>query len=617
MITSLSPQLPPELVNMLGGLPQIFGSSHRFLILIERAEHDLIVWTSLQTGGTQADALAAANRLLKTSTTSGHKAFQTSVELAVSLGQSELCPVQIMAGKLTDALTLEHMKLPGLRDGQVLLLARSTAGADRHVALMEKLVAGMERAGEGFAITDPDGNFIYLNRSHVEMFGYQTSDEFVGKSWRMLYPPEEADRLGAEVFPELAAKGFWSGNAAAVRKDGSVFAEALTLVQMPDGSVTCNCQDRSQEVETMRRLERHEALFRKVTDNLPSGVFIRKPGESTFFKNRAAAKFLRRNGINATELLNATSWPTQVSSQLQEFSQIQLPDDGSVKTDLVWPGESDERTIELVKFRIPDLSDDGGETICTICTDVTERRMLENQLRKALDHKSEALSMQREFVSMISHEFRSPMAAIQGTSHLIERTLDGNLPGKMGRYLEIQNESLQTLGELVDQVLFLNRLETVVDEPDLRPTDIAEFLSTIVDYFNESSSEPRIELILPDEDLGHQPIDTVLLKAAVENLISNAIKYSARPKPVSVRLSRQGEFFEISVADLGRGIPAEEQDRLFQSFFRARNVGSVPGTGLGLRIAKRAVNYHRGEIEFRSTENEGSTFSIKIPTIKI
>jgi signal transduction histidine kinase len=108
-------------------------------------------------------------------------------------------------------------------------------------------------------------------------------------------------------------------------------------------------------------------------------------------------------------------------------------------------------------------------------------------------------------------------------------------------------------------------------------------------------------------------MDSRLVKAATENVISNGLKYSGLDKPVQVRVYTEPDGWAVEVVDQGMGIPQEDQAMLFQPFFRAGNVGTVPGTGLGLAIVQRAVDFHAGRIEFESSKNAGTSFRLHFP----
>jgi signal transduction histidine kinase len=231
------------------------------------------------------------------------------------------------------------------------------------------------------------------------------------------------------------------------------------------------------------------------------------------------------------------------------------------------------------------------------------------------ERQGDLITLQREFVSMVSHEFRTPLTAMQGSYYLLRKRLGQGSDEKVTRYLDMQAESIQTLKELVDQVLFLNRLEYNLGELELKPLPVADFVTALVTRFNDTTltADPRLALtctVAPDLTLS---VDETLFRAALENLISNALKFSPASTKVTLEVSAARGELAVRISDQGRGIPLHQQDKVFSSFFRASNVGVTPGTGVGLAIVKRAVDSHHGRIEFTSAEGVGTTFQLYLP----
>jgi hypothetical protein len=182
------------------------------------------------------------------------------------------------------------------------------------------------------------------------------------------------------------------------------------------------------------------------------------------------------------------------------------------------------------------------------------------------------------------------------------------------RVLELQRRAIASLRELVDQVLLINQLDSCrTKKPIRREVPVSEFVRLIIDGFNETASRGRVELAdeLP-RGFSFLMYDRPL-RAAVENLISNALKYSPEASTVAVTLKMECRGLKVDVADHGLGISEKDVAQLFQSFFRGGNVGQVPGTGLGLVVVKRAVDLHGGRISVTSKIGSGSTFSIWLP----
>jgi PAS domain S-box-containing protein len=252
--------------------------------------------------------------------------------------------------------------------------------------------------------------------------------------------------------------------------------------------------------------------------------------------------------------------------------------------------------------------------------DITRQHALDEEQREVSERRRAYAEMQREFISLVSHELRTPITAIQGAHFLINRQLN-KLPADstagLGRLLRLQEDSLKTLRNLVDQVLQLNRIEHGAAKPaQLPPGDVRSVINKVVAMFNESMPEARVDFqpAVPSDFVVH--LDESMMRAAVENLVSNGLKYSSADRKVQVHLAAGSAEWSITVIDEGRGMPEAEQARLFQPFFRASNTGTVPGTGLGLTIVRRIVDIHAGRIDFRSREGVGTTVGLVFPLIK-
>ncbi|MBI5689067.1 MAG: PAS domain S-box protein [Verrucomicrobia bacterium] len=471
----------------------------------------------------------------------------------------------------------------------------------------------VELAREGFALTDRLGCFTYLNREHVRLFGYDTADELLGQSWRVLYADDGVRRVEGEALPALAERGYWHGHVMARRRDGTQFHEDLTLSAMPDGRIVCNCRDRTTEVTLAEDIRAREGLLRQFIDSLESGVTIRQCDGRYEYANEPMARMLDlpvREIIGRQELERG---PTELLRIMRELDAQVAASGRRFETERSYQWEGREQTVYVAKTPV---SQESGVVshVCTLVRDVTRKRKLEREAREVGERRQHYAEMQREFISMVSHEFRTPLTAIQGTHYLVEQHLkqfptDAVAP--MVRLLGIQAESLATMRDLVDQVLRLNRIEHQSAEVQLRPLRVGHLLERVVTSFNAAMVAPRVEWSneLPAEFLA--PSDATRLRTAVENLISNGLKYSPADKPVRVRAGLTAEGWRIVVADEGRGIPEAEQAKVFQPFFRSSNVARVSGTGLGLTIVKRLAESLGGGVAFISRENAGSSFVLE------
>ena len=476
------------------------------------------------------------------------------------------------------------------------------------------LRVAMEESHEGIAVTDAEGNYLYLNREHLALFGYATMDELIGKTWRVLYSAETVRQIEQEVFPELMAKGRWRGLLQAKRKDGSHFLEALSLSLLSSGGIVCNCQDVSERVRLIQQLERSEAMFRLFLNTLPTGVIIQDLGGGAEFMNHATATLLGR-GIDSA----GTSEGMEPSLAIEQLCPDWGPADQRVagtgvaeRFDFSLTAGGRPRLLEVEKLPLR-ISSPAVTHVCTLIVDVTEARRLRDQQADTARRRDEYLAMQREFVSMVSHEFRTPLTAIQGVQYLMSKSITGAADPNVGdfrRWLDLQGRALGTLRELVDQVLLLNRIDHLASAVPHR-LELGAFLAKIMDGIAVAPVNQRLQLELDLPAGFTAAVGETNLRALVENLVSNGLKYSAGI--VSVHVGADENEWWLTVTDRGRGIPQKDQPKLFAPFFRAGNTGTVTGTGLGLTIVQRCAAYHGGTVEVESREGEGSTFTAKFP----
>jgi hypothetical protein len=252
--------------------------------------------------------------------------------------------------------------------------------------------------------------------------------------------------------------------------------------------------------------------------------------------------------------------------------------------------------------------------VCSM-RDITERKMYEQNLRHALENEHELNELKTRFVSMASHEFRTPLTIIQSSSDLINRYIDRMEPSQRTAHFNKISAQIQHITTLLDDVLNLGHLEAEAARAQLEFLDLDRFVNDIIRE-TQHSLPVRQEIMYVHEGAGsYVAVDQKLMRAIVENLIGNAAKYSEDDSLIEVQLAVREDEIIFRVSDEGIGISNEDQARLFAPFFRATNVGTIKGTGLGLAITKRSVDILDGEIEVESAIGAGTTFTITIPRI--
>jgi len=237
----------------------------------------------------------------------------------------------------------------------------------------------------------------------------------------------------------------------------------------------------------------------------------------------------------------------------------------------------------------------------------------EIKLKKSLIREKELGDLKTSFVSIASHQFRTPLAAIQSNSELLQ-ILSNNLEEETSkRFDKVTSRiigEIAKMTELMDDVLILGKLTSRNVEYNPQKIDLVEFCKKLTKEFDEVQNDGRSMNIVINGEPYNVYLDPKLLNHSLSNLFSNAFKYSkGKPNPELI-ISFKSKEFVLLVKDSGLGIPKDELPKLFQPFFRANNVIEIKGTGLGLSIAKEYTEINKGTLRINSTEGIGSEFEM-------
>ena len=245
--------------------------------------------------------------------------------------------------------------------------------------------------------------------------------------------------------------------------------------------------------------------------------------------------------------------------------------------------------------------------------DITERRNADNNIRAALAREKELNDLRTRFVSMASHEFRTPLAAILSASELLRDYQERMPMAEKEEVLANIGAGVQRMTSMLDRVLLLGQVDAHMLEFRPQQIDLLALCHSIVAQARALQPNATCTLTtrFPDA-MSEGRFDPNLLRHVLENLLSNAMKYSLHGGLVTFSVSQEGDRTVFKVADQGIGIPPEEMPHLFESFHRASNVGAIQGTGLGLAIVKNAVDLHGGQITVESELGHSTCFTVTI-----
>ena len=249
---------------------------------------------------------------------------------------------------------------------------------------------------------------------------------------------------------------------------------------------------------------------------------------------------------------------------------------------------------------------------------ITQRKELENQrvytrqLEIELEKERELRELKDRFVSMVSHEFRTPLSVMTASLDIVTRYHDRLSNSASKEKLSVVSQQVQRMVRLMDDVLRFSKGEAGKTSFVPQAVPVIPFCNQVIETLKITDNAKHDIVINGDE--GSIMADPRLLDHILSNLVSNALKYSPKNTPVHVTAQNQGTHWQFTVSDQGIGIPAEDIPNLFDPFYRSDNVHHLPGTGLGLSIVKDYVRMHNGTIDVESKINQGTTFIITLPS---
>ncbi|ASU34778.1 PAS domain-containing sensor histidine kinase [Mucilaginibacter xinganensis] len=254
---------------------------------------------------------------------------------------------------------------------------------------------------------------------------------------------------------------------------------------------------------------------------------------------------------------------------------------------------------------------------------IDERTSFLNNIVKTLEQAKEEVytsllkekevnKLKTQFVSIASHEFRTPLSSIQLSASLIERYFDSLNKAKIFSHINKIKNAVKYLTAILDDFLSVERIEIGQLEPQYKDVNMVELMTDIIQEMKAQVNPHQVINYVHNGITTKIKLDSNLLKHCIYNLLSNAIKYSGSFGKIAVETEINDQMCRISVTDNGIGIPREDQDHLFEVFFRAGNTGEIQGTGLGLNIVKRYAELMNGKVTFESKEGY-TNFNVIFP----
>ena len=487
------------------------------------------------------------------------------------------------------------------------------------------LVAGVQDA---IIVTDPHDRILLWNPAAERIYGWAAA-EVLGKPSVALIPIlDPVERTSQpDVAAALRTYGVWTGAVLQPHHDGRPLAlqlrsHALRSAHNRLRGVLTIAHDRTARPPAADLVQAAEARYRTLVQHFPNGAVFLFDRDLRY--TLAGGTGLAASGLSSAQFAGKTLWdifPPEVAARDEPILRAALR--GEATRAEVPFGER----IYLVHTVPVTGTDDVISGGMVMTQDITERKRAEaaheellhaaEQARRAAEA---AVQARDHFLAIATHELRTPLTGLVGYADLLQRkSRAGRLDdADATRIADLVVQQAHQLNRLVEQLFDVNRIARGYLELERRPVDLGQLVAQVTDAFRVGLGDEtahRLTVTRAAEGLRVDG-DAARLEQVVRNLLSNAVKYSPGGGSVQIDVTRQGREVALSVTDAGIGIPQDEVARLFKSFYRARNVGTISGFGVGLHVVHAIVERHGGRLTVESVEGQGSTFRVLLPLVE-
>lgn len=525
-------------------------------------------------------------------------------------------------------------------------------------------------ASIGILIANAQGEIQMANKFIEQQFGY-TEDELMGRKVETLIPPRYKDRhikhrenfshnphsrpmgLGIELsglkkdgseFPVEVSLGYYkiedNNYALAFISDITQRKETEQAIVQLNAHLEEKVKEGSQSLaltvgqlgaqirETERKdaeLERVNTFLNNIWNHAGAMIIVCDKNGIIQFFNPAAEMEL---GYSAADMVNTTSLvnlhtPQEMEARAEELSQElgnAVKPDFSVFAELnalqqgnneEWHYVRKDGSTFYVSLNVKALKDSRGDitSYLAIAIDISEKKKAEEELRATLKKEMELNELKSRFVSMASHEFRTPLSSVLSSAYLLSKYTTTDDQPQRDKHIQRIVSSVTSLTDILNDFLSVGKIEEGNIRAKYSDYDVNEQVADVIQGVQHMLKKGQ-HISCRHVGTNTVTLDPSMMKHIITNLLSNAIKFSPEGSEIELTTEQNGETFILSVKDNGIGIPAEDQENLFKRFFRSSNVTNIQGTGLGLHIVSKYAELMNGTIECNSEEGKGTEFTI-------
>lgn len=498
-----------------------------------------------------------------------------------------------------------------------------------------------ESAAEGLIVVNNHGIISIANRRANEMFGY-VGNALVGLTVEALLPEKYhhthvAQRNNFAKAPSSRSMGAGL-DLAGKRQDGSLFpveislnhfkdqgGEMYVMALITDITVRRQAEDQirksNEELENgvkqrTKELEESQKLYKIVARNFPDGTINVFDGELNYVFVEGMELF--KYGVTSENLVG-TSYLDRLPNEVREFMKEKLMEVFKGKGNSSFEVKLENRNYSMNAVALHNSNGDIDQVLL-VERDSTKEKKAEKDMLEALEKERQLNELKSRFVSMASHEFRTPLGAILSSTSLIEEYLSHKeatinyVREKTDKHLKRIKSSIGNLTSILNDFLSLDKLEQGKVDPIPDFIDITKLINDLIEELKPTLKKGQTIQYKHEGDKSQVFADEQMLRNVLLNLLSNAKKYSSEDSIIEVNTAYANGFLIATVTDHGMGIPVDDQEHLFERFFRAKNAIHLQGTGLGLNIVKRYLDLMGGNISFKTQEGKGTSFIITLQT---
>lgn len=497
---------------------------------------------------------------------------------------------------------------------EVSRLKRKEAELETSLSLLHST---LESTAIGIVAVNFEGDILSLNQRFTDMWQIPESLILSKKCPQCkvffenkLKDPEAFSRLIWEV----SSQSDFESYDILELKDGRVFAHYSKPHWLGDKIIgrVWSIWDITESKQTEEALQLNAARFRTLAETTDANTFLIQ-GTRLCYINPAVEKL---TGYTKEELLNGYDIRRLIKSKKSRQVRNQNPAANFEYQEMnILTKNGSDRWLACAVTKLDGVLDFGGKPVELITgVDITDYKYAQSDLNQALEQAKQLSELRARFLSMVCHQFRTPLNIVSFSNSLLKEEVDKRTAKKIQPLLNHMQAAIEQIGQMLDDILFFAKAESAKLNFEPKPLELVQFCHNLVAQMQLSLNQNAIIFVSQHNTLIAW-MDKKLLEPILKNLLENAIKYSPSNMAVDFNLSCENEKVIFLVKDRGIGIPAEDRQRLFEPFYRGSNVNNIPGTGLGLSILKTLVDLHGGQVAVESEVGVGTTFTVILPLI--